>query len=613
MNAAQQQAVMHVTGPAMILAGPGSGKTTVITERLKYLIEQKAVDPATILVITFTKASAVEMQMRFLKLTDSSYPEALFGTFHSAFYQMIRNSLSDKNSKLEIADIRFQTELIKDILAQLKAMGRIGREEFEEGCEQIPDILSEISRIKNMDIAPDLCSDRAPLKNVFPEIFDYYGSKIREFGRIDFDDMMVRCLALLTDNRSVLEFWQKRFRYILIDEYQDINPVQSRIIDLILGEEKNLFAVGDDDQSIYGFRGSDPGIMLRFMEKFGASGAKLINLNINYRSGRDILHASQLVIKENKIRLQKDLAAFEGNGNGSVIARRYDSRQKQSEAIAYFLDRHRDKLSDIALLFRTNSEARALLPVLREYNIPTNLDFYEENIYKDKAVQTLVSYLEFAYEGQRRSEFYRIMNVPMRYISREAAGKETVTEKELLSFYRDNPGKQKTVRDFFKVIHMISHLRPALSVRYLRRSVGLDSFFEKSINALDKLEKEAQKFEDTRRFLEYVKEKTYESENTAKSRQESTSKERVNLLTMHASKGLEFGIVWLADLNEGIIPSRSATDAAGTEEERRMLYVAMTRAKRALIMSYIKGTEENPMLPSRFLRPIRQLWDEHYI
>ncbi len=564
MNAAQQQAVMHAKGPAMVLAGPGSGKTTVITERLKYLIEQKAVDPATILVITFTKASAVEMQIRFLKLTDSSYPEVLFGTFHSVFYQMIRNSLSDKNSKPEIADIRFQTELIKDILAQLKAMGRIGREEFEEGCERIPDILSEISRIKNMDIAPDLCSERAPLKNVFPEIFDSYGRKIREFGKIDFDDMMVRCLALLTDNRSILEFWQKRFRYILIDEYQDINPVQSRIIDHILGGEKNLFAVGDDDQSIYGFRGSDPGIMLKFMEKFGASGAKLINLNINYRSGRDILHASQLVIKENKIRLQKDLAAFEGNGNGSVITRRYDSIQKQSEAIAYFLDRHRDKLSDIALLFRTNSEARALLPVLREYNIPTNLDFYEENIYKDKAVQTLVSYLEFAYEGQSRSDFYRIMNVPMRYISREAAGKETVTEKELISFYRDNPGKQKTVRDFFKVIHMISHLRPALSVRYLRRSVGLDSFFEKSANALDELEKDAQKFEDTRKFLYHVKEKTAESDNAVKRKQESTSKERVNLLTMHASKGLEFGIVWLADLNEGIIPSRSATDAAGT-------------------------------------------------
>lgn len=612
MNAAQQQAVMHAKGPAMVLAGPGSGKTTVITERLKYLIEQKAVDPATILVITFTKASAVEMQMRFLKLTDSSYPEVLFGTFHSVFYQMIRNSLSDKNSKPEIADIRFQTELIKDILAQLKAMGRIGREEFEEGCERIPDILSEISRIKNMDSEPESCSDRAPLKNVFPEIFDSYGRKIREFGKIDFDDMMVRCLALLTENESILKFWQKRFRYILIDEYQDINPVQSRIIDLILGEEKNLFAVGDDDQSIYGFRGSDPGIMLKFMEKFETSDAKLINLNINYRSGSDILHASQLVIKENKIRLQKDLAAFEGNGNGSVITRRYDSRQKQSEAIAHFLDKHRDQLSDIALLFRTNSEARALLPVLRQYNIPTNLDSFEENIYKDKAVQTLVSYLEFAYEGQSRSDFYRIMNVPMRYISREAAGMETVTEKELLSFYRDNPGKQKTVRDFFRVIHMISHLRPALSVRYLRRSVGLDSLFEKSINALNELENEAQKFEDSRKFLEYVKEKTAESDNAVKRKRESTSKERVNLLTMHASKGLEFGIVWLADLNEGIIPSRSATDAAGTEEERRMLYVAMTRAKRALIMSYIKGSKENPMLPSRFLRPIRQLWDEHY-
>jgi DNA helicase-2/ATP-dependent DNA helicase PcrA len=320
MNAAQQQAVMHAKGPAMVLAGPGSGKTTVITERLRYLIEQKAVDPASILVITFTKASAIEMQIRFLKLSDNSYPQVLFGTFHSVFYQIIRDSISNKNTGLLIADIKFQTEIIRDILSELKAHGKITRQEYDEGCENIPDILSEISRIKNLDIDPEQAGMSIPLAGVFPDIFTSYGKKLREFGRIDFDDMIVRCLNLLTQNASILKKWQQRFRFILIDEYQDINPVQSKIVDLLLGEEKNLFAVGDDDQSIYGFRGSDPAIMLAFNEKFASCGGRVINLDINYRSGSEILNASKLVIAENKKRLDKNLAAFEGNKKGGVHA-----------------------------------------------------------------------------------------------------------------------------------------------------------------------------------------------------------------------------------------------------------------------------------------------------
>jgi DNA helicase-2/ATP-dependent DNA helicase PcrA len=552
------------------------------------------------------------MQIRFLKLTDSSYPEVSFGTFHSVFYQIIRNSLSDKNSKLEIADIKFQTEMIRDILSSLKARGQMGKEEYEDYIPRIPDILSEISRIKNLGLSPAESSEGLGLMHIFPVIYDSYNRSLREFGKTDFDDMMKRCYELLSENRSILDFYRKKYRFILIDEYQDINPIQSGIIDLLLGEDGNLFAVGDDDQSIYGFRGSEPGIMLDFMERYKNYEPKLINLDVNYRSGSEILKTAQMVIHENKTRYGKELSAFGPNGPGKVAARRYDTRKKQGEAIALFLEKHRENLSDIAILFRTNSEARNMLPFLQEKGIPTNLDGYIRSIYQDKAVDTVLSYLKFAYEGHKRVDFLRIINVPARYISREAASADTVNEKDLLRYYKGNRERQKSIKDFFKSIEMIAHMRPALSVRYLRKTAGIDREFKKSLENLDILEEKAREFENTARFLQYTTEQKESEELNKKSSPKALSGNRVNLLTMHGSKGLEFGIVWLPDLNEGIIPSRSAVSDAEKEEERRMLYVAMTRAKQALIMSYIKGTKESPMLPSRFLRPIKQLWDANY-
>ncbi|MBP3813601.1 MAG: ATP-dependent helicase, partial [Butyrivibrio sp.] len=323
---------MHANGPAMILAGPGSGKTFVIVRRLVRLIEN-GVDPSKILVITFTKAAAIEMQIRFLKLTDSSYPEVSFGTFHSVFYQIIRNN-SSKDSNIQIATNKFRTEIVRDILSLLKASSKISQDEYDDGLEQIDGILSEISRIKNIDLSPSECLENICLSKVFPEIFNDYNRRLREFGQIDFDDMIVRCYELLDKNPQVRQFYQEKFKYILIDEYQDINPMQYKVVRLLLGEEKNLFAVGDDDQSIYGFRGSRPEIMLDFMESFKDHGAKMINLDTNYRCGRKIVLAALSVIEENHVRFKKKLSASKDNGEGGVYTRIYESRKRQMEAIA---------------------------------------------------------------------------------------------------------------------------------------------------------------------------------------------------------------------------------------------------------------------------------------
>ena len=278
-NAAQMKAIHHYEGPAMVLAGPGSGKTFVIVERLRFLIEEKKVDPGTILVITFTKAAAIEMQHRFMKITDSSYPEVCFGTFHSVFYQIIRQSIPN-NKELKIATESTKYKIVKDIILKLKSNKIIEEDEASDALSLIREIVSEISKIKNIGISPFDCADTVPLKNNFSRIFDEYNCSLKEYGFIDFDDMISECYELLKNNSQLLNSWADRFRFVMIDEYQDINAMQFNVINLIT-KRKNLFVVGDDDQSIYGFRGSDPGIMQNFPQIYKNDRPEIINLNLN--------------------------------------------------------------------------------------------------------------------------------------------------------------------------------------------------------------------------------------------------------------------------------------------------------------------------------------------
>lgn len=609
----QLRAVSHINGPAIVLAGPGSGKTKVIVERLRYMIENHYIPPSSILVITFTKAAAIEMQYRFLKITDSSYPEVVFGTFHSVFYKIIRNSKSKNENKIEIATEKNKYEILRDGLSMLRGSGKIDDSTYEDALLELSDIISEISRIKNLGITPQDSIESLSVSKVFPDIFKFYNSRLVEFGMIDFDDMILRCKKILEESESIRKTWQERFKFILIDEYQDINPVQYSVVRLLLGDSNNIFAVGDDDQSIYGFRGSDPKIMLDFKKSFENYDPKFINLQINYRCGSDILSNALKVIDANTVRFKKDLTAFEGNGRGAVVTRRYESRSIQNNNIALFLKKHMDKLSDIAILYRTNSEAAQLAMVLNEYGIPTSIDEQKHSLFCDKAVELCISYISFAYNGRSRGDFYRIINKPMRYISRDCASSEVIKESDLLRYYKGNSNRLKTLRDFFSQINMISHLRPSLMVRFIRRSVGINELYPGSSAALDELEKLSQSYTDSSKFLKFLLEmQAKELEKSPQKDTANTDKDRVNIMTMHGSKGLEFETVWLPDLNEGIIPTRSAVTEEQIEEERRMLYVAMTRAKKALIMSYITGNKENRMLPTRFIRPIRDLWEKTY-
>ncbi|MBQ3795608.1 MAG: ATP-dependent helicase [Butyrivibrio sp.] len=604
-NAAQMEAILHNEGPAMVLAGPGSGKTFVIVERLRYLIQEYKVEPSSILVITFTKAAAIEMQQRFMKITDSSYPEVNFGTFHSVFYQIIR--LSNPNTKLQIASESTKYKLLKDIILSAKGKGLIRASASEDYLEQLKDIASEISRIKNTLDAPEDCELNSTIKDGFKYIFEEYNNSLEEFNIIDFDDMLLRCYSLLNSEPEVLKTWQNRFRYILIDEYQDINLIQYKIIRLLC-ESNNLFVVGDDDQSIYGFRGSDPSIMLKFEGEFEGIKPKIINLDTNYRCGKKILDNALLLIEENSVRFKKKLHADLSNGMGYLLPRRYQNKRQQTEAILYFLKSHQNDLDKIAFIFRTNQEAISLANELKKAGIPTNLQDNAKNFAMSPAVKLCMDYLSFSCIDKRREFFFRIMNKPLRYISRECVPDEYVNEFKVKNYYRGNQDKLREIDKLFKQINIIAKMRPSLSVRFLRNEVGIDKLYPGEIDALNEMSEMAMTLPDNRALIEKITALRSEDENLKKSPKAKGN--CLKLLTMHGSKGLEFDIVWLPNLNEGIIPSRSSVTSLQIEEERRMLYVGMTRAKTALIMSYLTGNEENPMLPSRFLRPLRYLWEE---
>ena len=617
-NPAQLAAIRHINGPAMVLAGPGSGKTFVIIQRIRYLIENAGIDPQTILVITFTKAAALEMQSRFQKLTDQKYPEVHFGTFHSAFFQIIRLSMS--GNRLELITEKEKNNILQHILKNLKDEYLYHNmpqdaEMMEGSIDNIRQLLTEISRIKNDGESPDACEDTHPFKKYFIRIFESYQGMLHELGKIDFDDMILACLHLLQKNPVLLKKWQDMFQYILIDEYQDINRMQFAIIQMLALPAQNLFIVGDDDQAIYGFRGSKPEIMLHFEDYYPQM--KKIFLNINYRCCESVLNVSSTIIGENTTRYQKEMKAVKREKAGQVKAFAYQTRQMEYAAIISYFQAHTDCASQSAVIFRTNAEAAAMAEMFAGSGIPFILQEKTKSQYEDPFIQDILAYLDFACGGQQRRHLFMIMNKPLRYIKREsAANSESITKDIILAFYRGQPQMQKTVNKLFRDCEMLRHLRPFLAIRYIRFEIGYEDYALKQVkpgeremlrHKMDWLQESAREYMDYHSFIKHISE-CIEEIRSQTTHACDAGRTGVRLMTMHASKGLEFDTVWLPDLNEGILPNRKSITPVQIEEERRMLYVGMTRAKQTLMLSYVTGTKENPMLPSRLIRCIRQLW-----
>lgn len=608
MNQAQQQAVLHKDGPMLVLAGPGSGKTLVITQRTMCLIKEHHIPEEQILVITFTKVAANEMKERFLAERKESFTKVSFGTFHGIFFTILKQAYHLNASNIAREDIRVQ--FLKEIIHRLKL-------EYEDEKDFIADLFSEISLVKGNQMELTNYYSVHCADEVFRTIYTEYNNKLRKSGLIDFDDMLLFCHQLLSKRQDILKIWQHQYQYILIDEFQDINKLQYDIIKMLAAPNNNLFVVGDDDQSIYRFRGAKPEIMLQFPEDY--TGCERIFLNENYRSTADIVEASQRLVMHNENRFKKEISATIGAvreitvNNFETLA---EENQKVAEEILK-LNKEGIALSEIAILIRTNMGSGALLYKLMEYNIPFRMKDNLPNLFEHWISIDIISYIKIAMGQTDRSLYLQIINRPKRYISRECFDTPEVNFDMVKAYYEDQDWMLKRAVQLEYDLAILAGMNPYAAVNYIRRGIGYEDYLkeyaemrkikaEELIDILEELQDSTRGYRTFEEWFTHMEEYKEELLRQAADHK-NENVDSITIATMHSSKGLEFQVVFIADANEGITPHKKAILAADLEEERRLFYVAMTRAKEYLYIFSAKERYNKVLQSSRFLDEIKPL------
>lgn len=603
LDEAQLQAVRLFQGTHMILAGPGSGKTTVITERVRFLTEEKGIPEGEILVVTFTKAAAGEMRRRFLRLTGKEHSAVTFGTFHAVFFQILKHAYHLDAGNILKEDMRYA--IIRDLVRLRNLSG-------EDEKDLVGGILSEIGLVKNSGISIRNYFSSCCGSEDFRRIFESYEEEKKKRRLFDFDDMLTETYALLSGREDILRAWQKKFRYILIDEFQDINRIQYETVRLLAKPENNLFIVGDDDQSIYRFRGAKPEIMLHFPEDYPDSDRVL--LRRNYRCPGNVVAAASSLISHNKERFQKELTASRGAGE-EVRYLVFPDQDTEYGAIAgeiqELLKGKVFQRKEIALLFRTNRGERRMIELLMQRNIPFRTTDQIPNPYEHWLAKDLFAYFELAAGSRRRSDLLRVMNRPNRYFSRELLREETFAFDVLEEELSEKPWVLERLFELEKDLKLLSRMNPFAGINYIRRGIGYDSFLpeyakyrgigtDELLETLEELQEAAKGFKTYEEFQGHIAE--YKKELERQSRERERNIDAVNLTTLHSAKGLEYDCVYLMDVNEGTMPYHKAVLPEDLEEERRLFYVGMTRAKQRLTLSSVQEKGGKGTLPSAFIR-----------
>lgn len=610
LNTKQKQAVTTIRGPMLCLAGPGSGKTFTLVCRLRFLIEKHFIPPDSILVITYSKAAALSMQQRFNRAMKGEFLPVVFGTFHALCYHILKQQYLFKQDSLLSYSERIQT--IRSIMQSIPAQS--------PDEEMYDTILGCISLYKNGKCPEEFSLPMNLNREEFTKIYEEYCRRNRRKGKLDFDDMLFLCLELFQKEPTVLSYWQKRFSYILVDEFQDCNRIQYEIVKKLAAPENNLFVVGDDDQSIYGFRGASPDILQLFLRDFPS--AVQILLGGNYRSRPEIIEAADKVILENEGRMKKTLYAA---GNVELLAGREPVRIKSFEEhrmqFAYLAEQLKllhiqIPWEEMAVIFRTNREMEVLRPFLFQENIPCRIRGSTKNPYTHFIVQDILAYLRFAMGEHSRKLFLQIMAKPERGIGRELLWEENVDFDKLAEELemRHKKEEAKVFRRLSSQFGKLNKMSPYLAIQFIRNAMGYErwlrgrageevSTYEEWKERLDELQQSARSFVGIGEWISFIEQKKEEMEHTEHGQAKETER-GVNLLTLHGSKGLEFTYVCLPNLNEGKLPCTKQLEKAAIEEERRLFYVGMTRAKKALELLYLTGTKERPRQPSRFLKPL---------
>ena len=605
---AQHQAITHGAGPAIVLAGPGSGKTLVITQRVRYLIEAYHVRPQEILVITFTKAAAQEMQSRFQAL--SRQRGVTFGTFHAVFFHILKYAYHYSAANILTEEKKYQ------ILQRLLSESGL---HFEDEKETLSEIASEISVVKNEQIPLEHYYSKSCPEEVFRGFYRKYEEMHRREGLLDFDDMMTMTYELLTQRADILAAWQRHYRYILVDEFQDINLLQYAILRLLADPERNLFIVGDDDQSIYRFRGAKPEIMLNFPKDY--PDAKQIVLDRNFRSVASVIRAAQLVIRENTKRFAKR-AVHVRKGQGQIDIREFSGQEHES---LYLIKKVQESLAggippnEIAVLYRTNQGARPYAERLMEFNIPFEMRDALPNIYEHWIAKDLFAYLHLARERLDRAEFLQVMNRPKRYIARDAIDAKVISLETLRTYYEDKDWMLDRIDRLELDLRMLKDMAPYAAVNYIRYGMNYEEYLQEYAKArrmkpeeltdiLDEIQDGCRPFKTVEAWYEHLT--AYKERLLEQRGKKERDPDAITLATLHSAKGLEFQEVFLVDVNEGTIPHRKASMEADLEEERRLFYVGMTRAKDRLHLFYVRERYGKRVEPSIFLEPLLEETDE---
>ena len=612
LNRGQDEAIKHGNGPCMVLAPPGSGKTLIVTERTRYLIEESGVRPDQILVITFTRYAAREMKERFERLTAGKNYPVTFGTFHSIFYGILKcaygiganNLMSEKESSVLLQEVLDQTDIEST-------------PEVEDEEELVRELLREVGMVKN-----GLCHlkdfhSKYLTQDEFAEVFRSYEHQKKELKKFDFDDMLVQCYALFRKKPEILQGWQKRFQYILIDEFQDINRVQYEVIRMLAAPRYNLFVVGDDDQSIYGFRGAKPELMLYMKQEFPS--LRTISLTVNYRSTEFITGAAARVILHNDTRFYKRVQSFRGRGQNVHVQEVLDE-QEEAQYVTEEIQKKLDqgiKPGEIAVLFRAAVQARMISEILSEHRIPFEMRDYVTNFYRHFIVKDMMAYLQLAAGKRDRSLFLTICNRPLRYLARNSMENRQVNFEDLRKFYCDKDWMLDIIDQFDVDVRMMKNMAPYAAIQYIRKKIGYDDFlkeyaekhqisWKQLMDVMAELEERSKNFKSYDEWEIHIAKYTQElEEQQAKARKIKGEREnKVQLMTIHSAKGLEFEDVFVIHANEGEIPHQKAEKKDEIEEERRLFYVALTRAKNNLCISYITQKNGSSIKPSRFVEEL---------
>lgn len=580
-NKEQQQAIQFGTGPLLVLAGPGSGKTYVITHRIIHLISECQIPPNNILVITFTKAAALEMQNRATSAyKPCSYVQ--FGTFHSIFYHILK--LSNPNRPYQLATDQERISIIKEI---------IQKEDFFEKnadlMQETENCIKEISIYKNScftDLDYACKNHNKNINNVninhieknntgiitselkkYQNVYRLYEEWLADNQKLDFDDMIKLCYQQLKQDVRLREYWQNRFSHILIDEFQDINQMQYEIIRL-LSKNQNIFAVGDDDQAIYSFRGSNPELMKKFVQDYQA---KTICLSCNYRSHKDIVEASMHLISHNKNRFDKRIVATNREDNSIRLLQKPSKKEVLSairNEIQHYKKQYPQKTQ--AVLTRTNHLAYAYQNMASEE--------CEDRI----LALDMLAYLQFINCGQKRSDFIKIMNKPVRYIPFGVLAEPVVSFLLLKKRLIDKPWITQRLAELEMQVEYVRKLDLSGQARYIYKAMGYETYYKENVQRNENSAGTGDAFAmfvDKLKSCTSLEELKKEYETDKKSVQMT---ENFFVMTYHASKGLEFDRVYLPDLEYGKVPHGRMLTEKDLEEERRMFYVACTRAKESL-------------------------------